>query len=341
MSAFLAQLAAWPRRRIPLEDLKRLFYASHPEVQNSPERSARLLQTLQALHAQGRIALPAAGSWERSGAPPLPRWVMLARDEAPEPAAEDYTRVPWVPELGFWTELSPAQLPTAKAINDFLLRRRASLVRVPVKERSLEIFGDEKRLDALRSGDRLLGGRLSLETLGAFTVPPPLPYRVAPAPGRPVLVLENHDSFWSFGEWNQRARRYAAVVYGAGEAFRSSGAALGQVLREVQASGAEYLGDLDPRGLRIPMEFNRAAAPAGVQVMPALQAYRWLLDHGRARGKAQCADADADVARRWLGMELGQRLATLWRAGRWIPQEALGYEQLMAGFMTQPCSTPC
>lgn len=128
--------------------------------------------------------------------------------------------------------------------------------------------------------------------------------------------------------------------YGAGEAFRSSGAALGQVLREVRASGAEYLGDLDPRGLRIPMEFNRAALPAGPQVAPALPAYRWLLDHGRTRDKAQCADADVDVACRWLDPDLGQRLAALWRAGQWIPQEALGYEQLMAGLMTPPCSIP-
>ncbi|MDZ5455303.1 Wadjet anti-phage system protein JetD domain-containing protein [Azohydromonas lata] len=340
MSAFLTQLAAWPRRRIVLEELKRLFYTSHPEFQNSPDRGAQLLLALRELQAQGRIALPAAGSWERTGAPPLPRWVLLARDEAPAPAAEDYARVPWVPELGFWTELKPAQLPAARALNDFLLRRRASLVRVPVKERSLEIFGDEKRLDALRSGDHLFGGRLSLHTLGAFVVPPPLPYRPAAAPGRPVLVVENHDSFWSFGEWNQHARRYAAVVYGAGEAFRSSGAALGQVLREVRASGAEYLGDLDPKGLRIPMEFNRAALPAGPQVAPALPAYRWLLDHGRTRDKAQCADADVDVACRWLDPDLGQRLAALWRAGQWIPQEALGYEQLMAGFMTPPCSIP-
>ncbi|MDZ5461530.1 hypothetical protein [Azohydromonas lata] len=33
MSAFLTQLAAWPRRRIVLEELKRLFYTSHPEFQ--------------------------------------------------------------------------------------------------------------------------------------------------------------------------------------------------------------------------------------------------------------------------------------------------------------------
>jgi len=62
-------------------------------------------------------------------------------------------------------------------------------------------------------------------------------------------VVENHNSFWSFGEWNQTTLRYSAVIYGAGEAFRSTGQALNQVLLEVGGQGAEYLGDLDPKAL--------------------------------------------------------------------------------------------
>ena len=40
-------------------------------------------------------------------------------------------------------------------INEFLLKRRTSLCLVPIKERSLEIFGDEKRLES-GIGDRLV-----------------------------------------------------------------------------------------------------------------------------------------------------------------------------------------
>jgi hypothetical protein len=328
MSAdFAARLALSPRKRIELTQLKQVYFELHPEMRNHPERGALLLQVLQELAAAGALTLPARGSWEKVGQPALPLWVALVREREVVPH-EDFSRVPWVPELGFWPELKPPQLVVAKAINDFLLRRRGSFAVVPIKERSLEIFGDEKRLDAMRSGNTLFSGRLSLETLGAFAVPLPLPYRIAPAPGRPVLVVENHNSYWSFGEWNQRALRYSAVVYGAGEAFRSTGAALGQVLREVGGIGALYLGDLDPKGIGIPLDFNRTAAADEPKVAPALEWYAWLLANGHQRERPECRSAVGESAVSWTGPELGAAIAELWRAGRWVPQEALGYEQL-------------
>lgn len=327
MSEFLRQLQASPVKRVSIDEVKRAYYAIYPEMLNSPDRQARLLQALQDLEGRGHLSLPAAGRWERMGSPPLPNWVSLAR-EKPRADAPDYSDVAWVPELGFWPKLKPMQLADAKAINDFLLRRRDSLTPVPIKERSLEIFGDEKRLDALRNRTSLFIGRLPLTTLGAFVVPLPLPYRQASAPGKPVLVVENHNSFWSFGEWNQTAKRYSAIVYGAGDAFQSTGLALGQVLQEVGGQGAEYLGDLDPKGIRIPLDFNRTMVEQGVLVRPAADLYRWLLAHGRTREKSECRLAESALAQMWLGPELGTTLAEKWEAGFWLPQESLGFEQL-------------
>jgi hypothetical protein len=329
MSEFFKQLDASKRKRVPLDEVKRVYYSLYPEVQNSPERQALLLHALRDLESQGLLALPAPGSWEKVGHPPLPTWVALVRKTRVTDTS-GYSEVPWVPELGFWPKLKPMQLDDAKAINDFLLRRRDSLTLVPIKERSLEIFGDEKRLDALRKGTSLFIGRLPLTALGAFVVPRPLPYRQASAPEKPVLVVENHDSFWSFGEWNQSAKCYSAVVYGAGEAFRSTGQALGQVLLEVGGHGAEYLGDLDPKGVGIPLDFNRESDAQSCQVRPALNLYRWLLAHGRTRKKPACREAATESATAWLGPELGETLTELWAQGLWIPQEALGFEQLKA-----------
>ena len=332
MSQFLTELKAFTRKRIPLADLKSLFFLMHPEVQNSPERGALLLRALRQLQEQNGIALPAAGSWEASGTLELPRWVTLV-SEKPATAAQDYTQVTWVPELGFWPELKTSQLPAAKAINDFLRHRRGDLTRVPIKERSLQIFGDEKRLDDLREGTYLFGGRLSLETLGAFLVPLPLPYRPAAAPGKPVLVVENHNSFWSFGEWNQTALQYAAVIYGEGNAFqRSLDGGLARVVLEVNGTGVEYLGDLDPKGVSIPLTFNRNRKPGTPCVQPALAWYTWLLKHGTHRIKPACASEQHQaLAQAWLGEPLGLELAALWQAQKWIPQESLGFEQLVCG----------
>lgn len=327
---FLDALRAGTRKRMALEDIRRAFFAAHPEALTNPIRNALLLERLLALQEAGALALPAAGSWEKVGNPPLPTWVQVMRESAPAPTV-DYAAVPWVPELGFWPELKPPALEAARAINDFLLRRRTTLKMVPIKERSLEIFGDEKRLDALRAsgGNSLFGGRLPLSALGAFVVPSPLPYRMADAAGQPVLVVENHNSFWSFGEWNQQAMRYAAVVYGSGKAFQGIGDALDQVLYEVNGVGALYLGDLDPAGVRIPFEFNRSRVDGEVtMVAPALELYRWLLENGRRRPLEERQERSAHLAREWLGAELGGEVKALWEAGLWIPQESLGFEQL-------------
>ncbi|HSD37386.1 MAG TPA: Wadjet anti-phage system protein JetD domain-containing protein [Rhodocyclaceae bacterium] len=329
MSDFLTALQAYPRKRVPLEDLRHHYFALYPDVQNSPERGAMLLAELQSLAAQGVLVLPAATSWETVGVPPLPKWVTLVRERTPQ-ALPDLANVVWAPELGFWPELKPAQLAALLPINEFLLRRRGAFMRVPIKERSLEIYGDEKRLDAMCTGDTLFSGRLPLERVGCFRVPQPLPYRAADAPGRPVLVVENHNTYWSFGEWNHATRRYAAVIYGGGQNFRLTGRALDQAMRETQAVGAEYFGDLDPKGVSIPLDFNRTVEPSFTEVTAALALYRWLLANGVRREKSECRSFAAGLASRWLDATTAIELESLWSAGLWLPQEALGIEQLQS-----------
>lgn len=137
--------------------------------------------------------------------------------------------------------------------------------------------------------------------------------------------------YWSFGEWNQRALRYSAVVYGAGEAFRSTGAALGQVLREVGGLQCPLPGRLGPKGIGIPLDFNGSVASGEPKVEPAMEWYEWLLSHGRRReGKVLFTTDHSESASHWLGKTLGEQLARLWQTKHWIPQEALGFEQLGA-----------
>lgn len=330
MNDFLERLRAEVNKRVPLERLQRHFYEAFPEVQVSPDRGARLLEALRGLESAGHVALPAKGSWETLGAPPLPKWVAVVTTQNSTPERRDFSAVAWVPDLGWWTDLKSGQLATLERINEFLLRRRGSFALVPIKERSLEIFGDEKKLDSMCDGDALFGGRLPLAAIGCFRVPLPLPYRQANAPGRPVLVVENHNSFWSFGEWNHTVKKYAAVVYGSGETFRNTGRALGQVLREVQGVGALYLGDLDTKGVRMPIAFNAASMDGEPRVAPALDLYHWLLQNGKRRVKPECREGTRLLAEAWLGPELANAVNELWQRGEWIPQESLGFEQLLS-----------
>ncbi|GHU11232.1 hypothetical protein FACS1894185_4110 [Betaproteobacteria bacterium] len=244
----------------------------------------------------------------------------------------DWSGIVWLPELGFWTDLTKSELVTAKAINDWLRRRRGKFLTVPLRERSLEIFGDEKYLDLRVRENALFSGRLPIASIGAFLVPHPLPYRMADAPGQPVLVVENHHTYWSLTEWNMLVRRYAAVVYGAGKAFCSSGSALQEVIRECRGNGALYFGDVDPSGILIPLRFNETHE---ILVRPAIKLYRFALDHGSRRSPVIRVSGDEEGAQRWLP-ELTDQIYALWASDRWIPQESLGTEQLFRNWEDDP-----
>ena len=95
------------------------------------------------------------------------------------------------------------------------------------------------------------------------------------------------------------------------------------------SEGIEYLGDLDPKGMRILMDFNKAAEKFGIRVAPALDYYQWLLQHGKTRTRPESALTGNDSAIQWLGETLGKALMHHGEQGLWMPQEALGFEQLM------------
>lgn len=332
MSERLAQLLQKSRtKRIALDALRRYYRDAHPELQGSPEIDRMLLESVRTLANKGVVALPAGGSWERFGNPRMPKWVSLvAPSRAPR---TDWAAVPWVPELGFWVELQPRQLEAARAINDFLLRRRGTFVPVPLNERSAEIFGDEKRLASMVAGDALFGGRLSLEAIGAFHVATPLPYRLAQAPGRPVLIVENHHSYWSFGEWNSREKCYAAIVYGSGHEFAKSGVAIDQVLHETGGSQAEYFGDLDANGLAIPADFTVRRKTSGMPgVRPAERFYAWLLANGKTQAVEEPLRRLSKSSVDWLPAPLRTQARTLMEDRFRIAQECLSYEILIKEF---------
>jgi len=326
MSELLAVLLSSRRKRIPMREVKTLFFSLYPDVLNSPDRNALLLEELERLHSRNLIVLPAASGRQKAGSPILPAWIGLVRTNADVHVG--YSNIAWLPELDFWTEIRASQLAGLEKINDFLLRRRGSLSMVPIKERSLQIFGDEKRLDRMCTGDSLFGGKLPLRALGCFRVPQPLPYRKADAIGKPLLVVENHNTYWSFAEWNESAKCYSAIVYGGGEAFRLTGRALAQTIEEVSASEAEYFGDVDPKGFCIPIEYNRSACAVALKVVAAKSLYAWLVEND-VRGPLEGSPRhDLVDVQQWIGGELATRICSLWEAGFRLPQEGLGTDQL-------------
>jgi hypothetical protein len=336
---FYSGLLEYGRKRISIDIVRKIFAQVYPERESHPQRTAYLKSDLQLLVESALLAYPSKTNrkgWLPETSPILPAWIVLIARPQPKPVI-DAASIPWLAELSFCTELTRTRsLEAALAINNFLIEHRHDLISVPLRERSLQIFGDEKRLDALVGNGALFGGRLPLSAIGAFELEQPLVFELGQA-GKPLLVVENHHTYWSVCQWNKRARKYSAIVYGAGGNFSSTGNAIDVVLNQVNGTGIEYFGDIDPAGLEIPYVFSARRFRTGYPgATPAKDLYGWLLERGVKRTFVESnalAKSHEDKYIEWLGCD-GQitGVKKLFQEKLWIPQESLGTEALLKFF---------
>ena len=240
---------------------------------------------------------------------------------------------PWQPELAFLHH-TPVNLSYEDLgrLDGYLAQGGRDRPIIPIKERSLEIFGDEKRLDVLLDSTVIRDGRLTLKQLRCEVVAEPLAWRRGPASvawDAPVLVVENCATWHSFVRWNKTSARYRAIVYGRGNAFIDSVGQVPELFLELGGSGPiEYFGDLDPAGLRIPRRAHRRAQDFGLPpVEPAGWCYQSLLTRlpGSEPEDEDLVVNEEDLA--WLG-DLAEKVRELFTANRRLAQEHIGWEHL-------------
>jgi hypothetical protein len=302
------------KRRVSIDVVWHAFSSVAPELQGRTTTRADLRGALDRLALRGALGL-SRSRWETSREPALPAFVVLPQRTS---SGLDLGSLSWVPELLFVLDLPLVQdHDELVAINTFLASGGRDRPIVPQRERSLALFGDEKRLEQLMR--RPWFARLGLDRLRAVDVPAPLVWERG-RPGAPVLVVENHHTWFSFVRWNARTGAYGAVCWGAGKAFYRTVPYLDHVCAEVGASRIEYFGDLDGDGLVIPARNDRPERP----IRPALRWYALLLAHGIA---APGSGGVPDDGIAWLGA-LGPAVEALLSSGRRLAQEAIGTEQL-------------
>jgi hypothetical protein len=136
-----------------------------------------LVATLEALEARGMLRLPAEGGrrWDRSTLPSVPTSIEIVREPLPR-SSTHWRRFPWHPSLQWVLDrrrLSPEQVL-------FLERVQRGLVNgdflepAPLKYRSLQLTGHEKRLSHLTRGALFGEGRLTLDLVGCLPETLPL-----------------------------------------------------------------------------------------------------------------------------------------------------------------------
>jgi hypothetical protein len=264
------------------------------------------------------------------------RWMAAFAFEPRSEAENARTRAfAWVPELAFLRE-TRIGLPfeDLRRIDAFLRAGGAARELVPIKERSLELFGEEKRLDGLL-GSALFGpGRLNPGLLRVLAAAEPLGWVRGPATAAsgPVIVLENAATWHTYARWNRIKPQFSAVIYGGGNRFIEGVGFLREIFEELGGTReVYYFGDLDPQGLRIPQLASVCSQAAG---LPEVRPHRWSYARmlALAQGKGQPCDdptakADLETLAAWLG-ESSVPALDIMRRGTRLAQEMVGWEIL-------------
>jgi hypothetical protein len=258
---------------------------------------------------------------------------LVRPDERRAPLPVDPESYAWAPELRFACTLRDArQLDVLLRVQRFLSEGGRQRPLVPMKERSAELFGKEKRLDVLRNSALFQSGHLSLDLLRCFSVPPPLIWEGAiTSKSSPVLVVENHSTYHSFARWNREMRFYAAIVYGNGDAFKGSAAGVCDIVREISWDGRLfYFGDLDPEGLLIPPAASATLTTVDLPAaIPHEGCYRRLFYRATVVPLPSGAKLRFDgEGRIWLGESLAADVESWFDRGIRLPQELVGWEEL-------------
>lgn len=322
---------AGKRRRIALVDLWQVFRDALP-IDFADRSRAALAEHLDRLADEGALRFPRQERlWDRSAAPPLPAWVELGARIAPGEAV-DHRSIPWPPELARLVDeprLSADQLRDLLAIKRFLAAGGREREPVPLRERSAEVLGDEKRLDAVLGTALFRRIGVTAELLRAFTVPVPIVWERGPSSDPDhLLVVENLHTYDSFRRWNARSGAHLGVVYGGGKAFAGMLDDLARIAVDLGATVIHYFGDLDVEGLRIPASATFALRDLAIDLVPATRWYELLLARGSASDQpAPEALTDARLLA-WLPDHLRSPVHDLLAAQRRLPQELIGWDLL-------------
>jgi hypothetical protein len=322
------RLADWPRRTLTQDELWQLLDEADPSSAGHASRRALLASVVAELAGAELVQLPSARLMDRSAQPALPRHVRLPSRAPAAPSPRQAARsVPWRPELAWaaTANLTRAQLATLQQLNVWFRDARPTLD-VPMRERSLEIFGDEKALDRLVTSVLFRPGRLSLTQLRAYRSRPPLP-AVQVGDGPVLLVVENSDTFETLARLlDDGPGDVGHVAWGAVAAFEASVASVGRL---PGITHVLYFGDVDADGLRFPASAAALAAELGLPAIePAAGLYRLLFEVGHRAGGQRVDEARAESLAAWLPADLRLAAVNLLMSGQRLAQEAVGSERL-------------
>lgn len=337
ITAFVNLLAAHRSKRIHWESIWACFAEAFPHRPMGRIEREWLHAALEDLRSRGLIAYPSERGhlWDRSTHPILPQVVIRVEERGA--TDQPWRSHPWHPELA-WVPTLARLTPDQEF---FLHRVHEGLVEgwfkrpAPLRYRSLQLTGSEKRLERHIATVLFAVGRLSIEMLNIYHDVLPLAWERV-GPGGAVLIFENSAPFSvARGALSSMERPpYGIVAYGGGRAFTQSVAYLLTIGSEITA--IDYVGDLDSPGLDIAMGACETARRTGIlpEVRPAPGFHRMMLEAAARFGHP---DGWPDPDRlglapppvpSFLPSDVRAPVHAILTAGNRIPEEVLGPEEM-------------
>jgi hypothetical protein len=342
VARFAELLRAHPGKRILEKEIWSAFAEAFPYRPMGVAERQWLRSALDVLAEEGVLGLPAERStyWDRSMDPPLPQ--LVTRIDASVQRSESWRGDPWHLLLSWvpgMPRLAEEQVYFLRHVHDGLVNG-SLLTPAPLRYRSLQLTGDEKRLERHMATVLFGEGRLSVEMLNLYQDVLPLAWERV-GPGGAVLVFENSAPFSvARGVLSAMERPpYGIVAYGAGRCFIQSVEHLLSIGSEV--SSIDYVGDLDEPGLDIAKGAGETARRTSALpiVRPAPGLHKMMLNAAERFGHPNgwpdpkrtslINPSAADV----LPPDVRSRVLEIIAAGHRIPEEVLGPEEMRAVWM--------
>jgi len=259
------------------------FKKSFPESYYPDIDYQRLQFLLEALEKYGKIKLPKGDQyWNKTMIPTLPRWIMLVEEK--KPLQKKWKSYPWCPELSWISNArklsEPRYRDLIKLNNFFISKNHIESSLLPIKERSIKIFSDEKKIDDLIQWD-LFAKNISLEQMLCYKTVHPFPAKTfCQVKNHRTIIIENRDTFDSLWRVNQLLETpvYRNIIYGHGKAIEEWILWLNDFDNHVKT--IEYFGDIDQEGLYIPYRLNKKLEENHFtqRVEPSLPFYSRLIE---------------------------------------------------------------
>lgn len=326
---FLRRLRSAKRRRVDLTVVWEAYRTIYGVDVSGIDARDELRKVLEHLRDADALTFPSdrGRGWDRNSSVVLPLWVMLTESEKPGNQRE-WRAFPWHPALTWVVELGSLTSDQ----ESFLKRLQEELVRgglrerAPFKYRSLQLTGNEKRLESLLNTQLFGPDRLSLELLNCDGLGLPLTYeRVGSVPR--MIIYENAGSFLVARRVLTVAKHapYGLIGYGGGtQVLRCV-----DYIREIDGLvGVDYVGDLDAKGIDIGAALaDRVADVSTLRVTPAASVHVAMLNAarelGRPGGWPTPSSHSTAALRRWISDQCADDVELIISSGCRIPEEVL------------------